>query len=126
MTRSLTLFVRFYTEVCHTYKNYSIMAFHDLRGKIGYVYIVSNYKRDVIYVGVTDDLIRRIWDHKNGKGSVFTSRYNVKYLIYFEEYPNIEEAISREKQLKNWHREWKFNLIKKENPHLEDLWHKLL
>ena len=89
------------------------MAFHDLRGKTAYVYIVSNYKRDVIYIGVTSDLIKRTWNHKNGKGSKFSSRYNLTYLIYFEEYPNIEEAISREKQLKNWHRDWKFNLIKR-------------
>ena len=71
---------------------------------------------------VTSDLIKRIWDHKTGNGSVFMSKYNVKYLMYFEEHPNIETAIQREKQIKNWRREWKLNLIKQQNPSLKDLW----
>lgn len=97
-----------------------------MQGKIGYVYMLSNYSRNVIYIGVTNDLIERISDHRKGRGSKFTKRYKVKHLLYFEKYPNIVEAIHREKQLKNWHREWKFNLVKNENPNLEDLWHKLV
>lgn len=98
------------------------MAYHSYQGKNGYIYIISNFKGSVIYIGVTDDLIERIWNHRCGKGSDFTSRYNLTYLLYFEKYPNIDEAIRREKQLKNWHREWKMNLIKEKNPTLKDLW----
>jgi len=97
------------------------MAYRNLSGKNGYVYFLSNVKRTVLYIGVTSELDGRILNHKYGKGSTFTAKYNLKVLLYFEEYTNIEEAIEREKQLKNWHREWKFNLIKKSNPKLKDL-----
>lgn len=97
------------------------MAYRNSSGKNGYVYFLSNVKRTVLYIGVTSELDRRILNHKYGKGSTFTAKYNLKVLLYFEEYTNIEEAIKREKQLKNWHREWKFNLIKKSNPNLKDL-----
>jgi len=98
------------------------MGYHSYTGNNGYLYILSNFNRNVIYIGVTNDLVERVWKHRCGDGSDFTSRYNLKCLLYFEKYPNIEEAIEREKQLKNWHREWKMNLIKKENPTLQDLW----
>lgn len=97
------------------------MAYRNSSGKNGYVYILSNVNRTVLYIGVTSKLDSRILIHKYGEGSTFTARYNLKALLYFEEYPNIEEAIEREKQLKNWHRKWKFNLIKKSNPKLKDL-----
>ncbi|PAU93576.1 endonuclease [Aliifodinibius salipaludis] len=98
------------------------MGYRNSTGKNGFVYILSNHSRNVIYTGVTSELDERILDHRFGKGSRFTSKYNLKVLLYFEKYPNIDEAIEREKQLKNWHREWKFNLIKKSNPELKDLW----
>jgi putative endonuclease len=98
------------------------MAYHTLRGKNGYVYILSNFKRNMLYIGVTSDLIERVREHKTGNGSAFTRKYGLKYLMYFEEHPNIEAAIQREKQLKNWRREWKLNLIKQQNPSLKDLW----
>ncbi|MEL7833962.1 GIY-YIG nuclease family protein [Fodinibius sp. Rm-B-1B1-1] len=98
------------------------MAYRNYSGKNGFVYFLSNYNRNVLYIGVTGELDKRILDHKFGQGSKFTSKYNLKILLYFEEYPNINEAIEREKQLKNWHRKWKFNLIKKSNPELKDLW----
>lgn len=97
------------------------MSYHTYSGKNGYVYILSNANRNVLYIGVTQDLTSRISKHKVGKGSKFTEKYNAKYLIYYEKYPNINEAIQREKQLKNWHREWKMNLIKEKNPTLKDL-----
>jgi len=98
------------------------MAYHNNTGKVGFVYILANYNRNVLYIGVTSDLLERVLKHRNGKGCKFTQKYNVKYLMRIEKYPNINDAILREKQLKNWHREWKLNLIKQENPTLKDLW----
>jgi len=98
------------------------MGYHTSSGQNGYVYILANYDRNVLYIGMTDDLYQRVWKHRNGEGSKFTKKYNVKYLMYVEKFPNINEAIEREKQLKNWKREWKLNLIKDDNPTLEDLW----
>ncbi|MDX1828793.1 MAG: GIY-YIG nuclease family protein [Lutibacter sp.] len=90
--------------------------------KESYIYITSNKNRTVLYIGVTSDLIKRIEDHKNGKGSIFTKKYNVNELLYFEKFNAINLAISREKQLKKWHSDWKWNLIKESNPNLLDLW----
>ncbi len=89
--------------------------------KGGSVYIMSNPKRTVLYIGVTSDLISRVIQHKNGQGSQFTKKYHCIDLLYHEEFSTIQEAIVREKQLKNWHREWKWNLIKEFNPELIDL-----
>lgn len=89
--------------------------------KGGSVYIMSNQKRTVLYIGVTSDLISRVLQHKSGHGSSFTKKYRCVDLVYHEQFSTIEEAISREKQLKNWHRDWKWNLIKSQNPELIDL-----
>jgi len=89
--------------------------------KESFVYIISNYERTTIYIGVTNNIERRILEHKTGKGSFFSSKYKLKYLLYFEEHTTIKDAIEREKRLKNWHKEWKWNLIKEENPQLVDL-----
>lgn len=85
------------------------------------MYIVSNFSRSVFYTGVTSDLHVRVYEHKNGEGSAFTKKYNVHYLMYYEELSSIEQAIQREKQIKRWHREWKINLIKSVNPEMKDL-----
>lgn len=98
------------------------MAYQNSSGKNGFVYILSNASRNTLYIGVTSVLDERIIDHKYGRGSKFTAKYNLNVLLYYEKYPNLREAIEREKQLKNWHREWKLNLIKETNPELEDLW----
>jgi putative endonuclease len=90
-----------------------------------FIYIVSNKIRTTFYIGVTNNLERRVYEHKQGLISGFTQKYNLKDLIYFEEYKDINDAINREKQLKNWHRDWKINLIKKVNPQLDDLSNKL-
>jgi putative endonuclease len=90
--------------------------------KIGYTYIVSNKFRNVIYIGVTSNLIGRIYEHKNGLGSVFTKKYQCTNLVFYEWYSDIKHAIEREKQLKNWKRDWKFNLIREENPLMIDLY----
>ena len=89
--------------------------------KGGYIYILSNKNRTTLYIGVTSDLDRRIAEHVEGEGSKFSSKYNLTDLVYFEEFDDISEAIAREKQLKNWKREWKINLIKSLNPELKDL-----
>lgn len=89
--------------------------------KGGYVYIMSNENRTTFYIGVTNNLKIRIDDHKNGIGSDFTTKYQLKDLVYYEDYPDIYQAIDREKQLKRWHRQWKINLIKSKNPEMIDL-----
>jgi putative endonuclease len=89
--------------------------------KPGYVYIMSNVKRTTFYIGVTNDLEERVSQHKAGAGSVFTRKYKLNSLVYFERIFDIEQAIKREKQLKKWHRDWKINLIKSVNPAMLDL-----
>ena len=82
---------------------------------------MTNKYRTTFYVGVTNDLHKRIVEHQYGMGSEFTRKYNLKDLIYFEKFSDINQAISREKQLKNWHKDWKLNLIKEKNPNLESI-----
>lgn len=74
-----------------------------------------------MYVGYTDDLKRRVNQHKSGNGSGFSKKYNVNELVYFEEFEDSGEARRREKQLKNWHKEWKWSLVKETNPELKTL-----
>ena len=85
-----------------------------------HVYILSNKNRTVFYVGVTNDIRRRMIEHKAGFGGKFSFKYNLTDLLFMEEYDDIRFAIQREKQLKNWHREWKVNLIKILNPEMID------
>ena len=85
-----------------------------------YVYIMSN-KSKTLYIGVTNDLARRIYEHKNKMIDGFTKKYNLTMLIYFEVFNSVEDAIRREKQLKNWHRQWKINLIESINKDWKDL-----
>lgn len=89
--------------------------------KSSYVYILTNKYRTTFYLGVTTDLNKRITEHQNEIGSVFTKKYNLKYLIHFEEFNDINQALAREKQIKNWRKDWKINLIKEKNPNLETL-----
>ncbi len=74
-----------------------------------------------LYIGVTNDLNRRVFEHKNSLIDGFTKKYNIKKLVYYETFNNIDEAIRREKQLKNWHRQWKINLIESMNKEWKDL-----
>ena len=87
-----------------------------------YVYILTNKKQGTLYIGVTNDLVRRIWEHKNHVVEGFTEKYKLGRLVYYEETDNDESAIQREKQLKNWHRPWKITLIEKNNPEWNDLY----
>jgi len=85
------------------------------------VYILTNYNETTFYIGVTGDLQKRIWEHKNKVVEGFTKKYNVDKLVYFELTNDVESALNREKQLKRWHRDWKINLIKEMNPEFRDL-----
>ncbi|ADR36902.1 GIY-YIG nuclease family protein [Oceanithermus profundus] len=89
------------------------------------VYIVANRKNGALYVGVTSDLKRRAWEHRQGLVEGFSKRYGLKRLVYFELHPTMASAIQREKQLKAWKRAWKIDLIQKENPNWNDLFHLL-
>jgi putative endonuclease len=86
-----------------------------------YVYILASKKDGVLYIGVTNNLERRTYEHKNGLIEGFTKRYKVKLLVYFETCSDINAAITREKQLKKWKRQWKIELIEKLNPEWKDL-----
>lgn len=86
-----------------------------------YVYILTNYSETTFYIGVTSNLTKRIWEHKNKVVEGFSNKYNLNKLVYYEITNSIESALNREKQLKNWHRQWKINLIKEINPNLMDL-----
>ena len=90
-----------------------------------YVYIMTNKPRGALYIGVTNDIARRGYEHREGIIKGFTKKYNLKKLIYAEPYDCIFEAIEREKQLKNWHRQWKTNLIESVNPEWVDLYETL-
>ncbi|EMR11889.1 excinuclease ABC subunit C [Methylophaga lonarensis MPL] len=87
-----------------------------------YVYILSNASNQVLYIGVTSHLIRRIYEHKNHLIDGFTKKYNVKKLVYFEQTSDVDSAIAREKQLKRWRREKKNHLISQSNPDWHDLY----
>ncbi len=86
-----------------------------------YVYILTNFTNTILYIGVTNDLVKRIYEHKNKLAKGFSNKYNLSKLVYYEETNDVNAAIAREKQLKNWHKEWKINLIKKMNPNFKDL-----
>jgi len=87
-----------------------------------YVYILTNEYNTSLYIGVTNNLIRRIYEHRNELLKGFTSKYKLKKLVYYEILNDPYSAISREKQLKNWHSDWKWNLVKGFNPGLKDLY----
>lgn len=87
-----------------------------------YVYILASKPHGTIYVGVTGDLIKRVYEHRTNAVPGFTARHNVHQLIYFETTENVEAAIRREKRLKKWPRQWKTNLIERKNPDWHDLY----
>jgi len=94
--------------------------------KQGIVYIMTNDNNTVFYIGVTNDIVRRVYEHKNNLIDGFTKKYNLHKLVYFEQFDLVGEAIDREKQLKRWHRDWKINLIKNKNPDFRDLYEGLI
>jgi len=90
------------------------------------VYILASKRFGTLYVGVTTNLARRIWEHKNGRADGFTKTHGVHRLVYVESHDNIEDAIVREKRIKRWRRSWKDNLIQSMNPEWNDLFDDLL
>ncbi len=91
------------------------------KGSRYYVYIITNKNNTVLYIGFTNDLKRRVKQHRSKSNIGFTSRYNVDKLVYFESTPYVNNAIKREKQIKHWNRKWKENLINDFNPDWKDL-----
>jgi len=86
-----------------------------------FVYILTNKNNNVMYIGVTNNIVRRMFEHKNKLADGFTKKYNLNKLVYYEVSEDVESAIKREKQIKNWHRDWKMNLINQMNPEWQDL-----
>lgn len=93
--------------------------------KESFVYIITNKKNGTLYIGVTSDLIKRIYEHKNKIFEGFSSKYKLDKLVYFEKFDDIYNAINREKILKTWKRSWKKDLIEKQNPDWLDLYYTL-
>ncbi len=91
-----------------------------------YVYILASKKNGTLYIGVSNDLVRRVYEHKQGLTEGFTKKYRVENLVYYEEYEDIYQAIEREKQMKKWKRKWKIELIEKDNFQWEDLYKNFL
>jgi putative endonuclease len=87
-----------------------------------WVYILASRRHGTIYIGVTNDLVRRVFQHRNKLVKGFTSEHNVRYLVWFETHDDVGAAIAREKELKKWRREWKINLIEQDNPNWDDLY----
>ena len=92
-----------------------------LMTKTYYVYILASKRNGTLYIGVTNDLERRLYEHRNNLIEGFTNKYNVHHLVYYEDVNDIQSALQREKQLKRWTRKWKIELIEKVNPEWRDL-----
>ncbi|MEK7264448.1 MAG: GIY-YIG nuclease family protein [Bacteroidota bacterium] len=91
-----------------------------------FVYILASKKNGTLYTGVTNHLVRRVYEHKNNVVKGFTQKYSVHNLVYFEEFPDIRYAIEREKRIKKWRRQWKIELIEKLNPEWKDLYEEII
>ena len=90
--------------------------------KYFYVYIVASDRNGTLYIGVTSNLIQRIWQHQEKQVEGFTKKYEVQKLVWFEQHENAESAIIREKRIKKWNRDWKIRLIEETNPYWNDLY----
>lgn len=90
------------------------------------VYILASQHKGTLYIGVTSDLVKRIWEHRNHLAQGFTQQYAVHRLVYYELHEEMREAITREKQLKKWNRRWKVRLIEEKNPGWCDLWDEIV
>jgi putative endonuclease len=86
------------------------------------VYLLASQRNGTLYIGVTSNLIQRIWQHREGLAEGFTKKYGVKTLVWYEQHATMESAIAREKALKKWNRGWKLRLIEETNPQWRDLW----
>jgi len=92
------------------------------REKLPCVYVLASKRNGTLYVGVTSDLVKRVWEHKDDLVEGFTSKYSVHLLVYYEMHEDMLGAITREKQIKKWNRSWKLKLIERDNPEWKDLW----
>lgn len=90
------------------------------------VYLLASQRNGTLYIGVTSDIVKRIWEHKNDAAEGFTKRYGVHTLVWYEAHGTMESAITREKTIKGWKRKWKLELIEKENPQWIDLYDSLI
>ncbi len=90
------------------------------------VYILASQRNGTLYIGVTSDLVKRVWPHRNDVVERFTQRYGVHKLVHFEQDGSMDAAIPREKQLKKWNRDWKLKLIEERNPDWHDLWDEIV
>lgn len=95
-------------------------------GKYYYVYILASQRNGTLYIGLTSDLIKRVWEHKSKITDGFTKKYNINQLVYYEQYTDPENAIKREKRLKKYTRKWKLNLIEEINPCWKDLYEEII
>ncbi len=91
-----------------------------------YVYILASKRNGTLYIGVTSDLVKRVYEHKSGLAEGFTKRYDVKNLVHYEQTSDVDAAIQREKQLKKWNRQWKIDLIEKHNPEWKDVYEEII
>ncbi|WP_299808204.1 GIY-YIG nuclease family protein [Tardiphaga sp.] len=106
-----------------------VPAIHDLHNRgmrRRYVYFLTNRPNGILYVGVTSDLVRRIYEHRTSAADGFTKRYGLKRLVYYEIYDDIRTAIQREHNIKHWSRTWKVRLILASNPNWDDLWESII
>ena len=94
--------------------------------KYYYVYVLANKRRGTTYVGVTSNLVQRVWQHKDEQVEGFTKRYGIKMLVWFEQHENVEQAILREKQIKNWNRTWEIELVESFNQEWHDLYETII
>lgn len=94
--------------------------------KQSYVYLLASGRYGTLYVGVTSDLVKRVWQHREGLADGFTKQYGVKTLVWFETHDDVLEAITREKRIKKWNRNWKIALIQKDNPFWRDLYPEII
>ena len=94
--------------------------------KTFFIYILTNQQNGILYVGVTSNLLKRVWEHKNKVVEGFTEKYSVNRLVYYEQTIDVQVALQREKTLKRWKRDWKIELIEKENPDWKDLYEALI
>ena len=90
-----------------------------------YVYVLASGRYGTLYIGVTSDLVKRVWEHREGFVEGFSKRHNVKQLVWFEVHEDATAAITREKQIKKWNRAWKVNLIQATNPQWRDLYYEI-
>lgn len=94
--------------------------------RAAFVYILASGRNGTLYIGAATNLTRRVWDHKQGVGSKFTSKYRVKKPVYLEPHETIQDAVHRERQIKKWKRDWKIKLIEQQNPDWRDLYDEIV